>query len=99
MSNYTEVMVARMHALAPLNIEKCRDLASEFGNVSHRSIISKAKSLGLEYVPHVRKVASRDTGPTKSEILEAIRKSLALPERDGSDLNKGELESVLESIG
>ena len=99
MSNYTEVMVARMHALAPLTIEKAKELAGEFGTVSHRSVISKAKSLDIEYLPHVRKAASKPTGPTKSEILEAIRKGLALPERDGSDLNKGELESVLESIG
>ena len=98
MSNYTEVMVARMHALAPLTIEKAKELAGEFGNVSHRSVISKAKSLEIAYIPAVR-IASKPTGPTKSEILEAIRKSLALPERDGSDLNKGELESVLESIG
>jgi len=99
MSNYTEVMVARMHALAPLNIEKCKELASEFGDVSHRSVISKAKSLEIEYVPAVRKVASRVTGPTKGEVLDAIRKGLALPEREGADLNKRELESVLESIG
>ena len=41
MSNYTDAMIARIKAAAPLNIEKARELAAEFG-LSHRSVISKA---------------------------------------------------------
>ena len=47
MSNYTDAMVARIKAAAPLNIEKARELAAEFG-LSHRSVISKAKHLDVE---------------------------------------------------
>ena len=99
MSNYTEKMVAAIRSAAPLNLAKAKALAEDFGTVSHRSVISKAQSLGVEYVkaaPAAR--ASGPKAPTKAEYLAAIRKALALPNREG-DLTKSELGSVLESIG
>ena len=98
MSNYTDQMVAKIKASAPLNLAKAQELSSEFGNVTYRSVISKAKSLGVEYVkaaPAAKK--SRDDTPTKAQYLAAIRKGLALPDREG-DLTKAELATVLESI-
>jgi len=99
MSNYTPAMVARIQNAAPLNLAKAKELAAEFGSVSYRSVISKAQSLGVEYVklaPTPR--AKRDDTPTKAAYLAAIRKGLALPEREG-DLTKAELCILLESIG
>lgn len=98
MSNYTPAMVARIQASAPLNLAKAKDLAAEFGNVTYRSVISKAQSIGVEYVKlsPVKRTKRADT-PTKAEYLAAIRKGLALPEREG-DLTKAELSAVLESI-
>ena len=96
MSNYTENMIAKISAAQPLDLEKAKALASDFG-LSHRSVISKAKSLGLDYIAQPKRVASKRTGPTKAETLGAIRKALALPDREG-DLTKAELDSVLESI-
>ena len=90
MSNYTDQMVAKIKAAAPLNLAKAQELSSEFGNVTYRSVISKAKSLGVEYVkaaPAAKK--SRDDAPTKAQYLAAIRKGLALPDREG-DLTKAE---------
>jgi hypothetical protein len=97
MSNYTSAMVARIQNAAPLNLAKAKELASEFGNVTHRSVISKAQSLGVEYVKASPK-PRQSRGITKAEYLAAIRKALALPNREG-DLTKSELGSVLESIG
>lgn len=99
MSNYTDQMVAKIKASAPLNLAKAQALSADFGNVTYRSVISKAKSLGVEYVkaaPAAKK--SRDDAPTKAQYLAAIRKGLALPDREG-DLTKAELATVLESIG
>ena len=98
MSNYTSQMVARITAEAPLNLAKAKMLADEFGSVTYRSVISKAQSIGVEYVKlsPVKRSPKAET-PTKAAYLAAIRKGLALPERDG-DLTKAELESVLESI-
>jgi len=98
MSNYTPEMVARITAAAPLNLAKAKELAADFGNVTYRSVISKAQSLGVEYVKLSPVKRVKDDTPTKAEYLAAIRKALALPTREG-DLTKVELSSVLESIG
>ena len=94
MSNYTETMIATMRKVAPLNLDKAKDLASGFG-VSHRSVISKAKSLGIEYVKAGPR-ARASNGPTKAELCEAIRKAVALPDRSG-DLTKDELSAILSN--
>ena len=67
MSNYTSQMVARINAEAPLNLTKAKALAEEFGNVTYRSVISKAQSIGVEYVKlsPVKRV-KRDDMPTKA---------------------------------
>ena len=97
MSNYTPEMVARITAAAPLNLAKAKELAADFGNVTYRSVISKAQSIGVEYVKLSPVKRVKDDTPTKAEYLAAIRKALALPTREG-DLTKVELSSVLESI-
>ena len=99
MSNYTDAMVARIKAAAPINLAKAHELSAEFGGgaFSYRSVISKAKHLGVEYT--VSKAASKNTGPNKAEICDAIRVALGLPERDGHDLTKAELVRIAEHIG
>jgi hypothetical protein len=95
MSNYTPKMVAALEAAAPLNLEIAKDLAADFG-ISHRSVISKAKSLGLEYVKASPK-ARGAKGITKAELADAIRKAVALPDRSG-DLTKDELSAILSNL-
>ena len=95
MSNYTPKMVAALEAAAPLNLEIAKDLAADFG-LSHRSVISKAKSLGIEYVKAGPR-ARASNGPTKAELCEAIRKAVALPDRSG-DLTKDELSAILSNL-
>ena len=95
MSNYTPKMVAALEAAAPLNLEIAKDLAADFG-ISHRSVISKAKSLGLEYVKATPK-ARAAKGITKAELTDAIRQAVALPDRSG-DLTKAELNVVLSNL-
>ena len=95
MSNYTPAMIAKLQAAAPLNLAKAKDLAADFG-LSHRSVISKAKHLGLEYVKASPK-AKVAKGITKAELTDAIRRAVALPDREG-DLTKAELSAVLEHL-
>jgi hypothetical protein len=97
MSNYTPEMVARIRDAAPLNLAKAKDLAADFGNVTYRSVISKAQSIGVEYVKLSPVKRVKDDTPTKAEYLAAIRKALALTDRSG-DLTKAELSAVLEHI-
>ena len=97
MSNYTDSMVAAIRSAAPLTLAKAKALASDFGTVSHRSVISKAKSLGVEYVK-AAPAARVSRGPTKGDILAEVRRALALPAREG-DFTKAELSAILENIG
>jgi hypothetical protein len=90
-------MVARINAEAPLNLAKAKALAEEFGNVTYRSVISKAQSIGVEYVKASPVKRVKDDTPTKAEYLSAIRKGLALADRSG-DLTKAELSAVLQAI-
>ena len=94
MSNYTPAMIAKLQGAAPLNLEIAKDLASEFG-LSHRSVISKAKQLGVEYVKAAPK--AKAVGITKAELTDAIRKAIALPDRSG-DLTKDELSAILSNL-
>ena len=99
MSAYTTNMVSELTKNAPLNLGKAKAFAQKYPTVTYRSVIAKAKSLGLAYekaAPVARKAKADE--PTKAETLAGIRKALALPNREG-DLTKSELISVLERIG
>ena len=93
-------MIARINESAPLNLDKAKALADEFGGtISYRSVISKAKSLGVEYVskaPAAKK--PQDQQPTKAMMLSQIRERANLQEREG-DLIKSELELLLSLLG
>jgi len=101
MSDYTKEMVATIMAAAPLDAAKAQQIAEtdDFVRASKtkRSVIAKAKSLGLDYIKAAPR-AKVPQGPTKAAYLLDIRAALALPPREG-DLTKAELESVLENIG
>jgi hypothetical protein len=101
--SYTPEMVAAIQSAEPLTFEKAQEIASSDAFVragkSHRSVITKAKSLGIAYVPKGKKPNTKvEAGPTKAAYLADIRSALALPEREG-DLTKAELVAVLENIG
>ncbi len=81
MSNYTPEMIAKIEAAAPLNLSVAKDLAADFG-LSHRSVISKAKSLRVEYVK-AAPAAKRPTGPSKSDLVAAIQKATNADDLDG----------------
>ena len=94
---YSSAQEAQVRAAAPLNLAKAKALADKLG-VSYRSVIAKAKQLGVEYVKAepVAK-AAKDAGPTKAQILSDIRLKLGLADRDG-DLTKTELMVILASL-
>ena len=94
MSNYTAKMVDAIKAASPLDLGKAKDLAADFG-VSHRSVISKAISLGVQYNKQPAKAKSVRT--TKADMVAAIRKAASLPDRQG-DLTKDDLTVILSLI-
>jgi hypothetical protein len=97
-TSYTPEMIKAITDSAPLDLVKAHTLSAQFGNVSYRSVISKAKSLKIDYISKAP-AAKKDkvAGPTKMATLAAIRGKLNLPAREG-DLTKTELETVLEIL-
>ena len=98
MSNYTLAMIAKLQDAAPLDLAKAKDLAADFG-LSHRSVISKAKHLGLDYVPATK--ATAKVRASKADTVAAIAKGLDMPldDLDGLALAKGSaLDNLLMNI-
>lgn len=96
MSNYTQNMVAKLTAAAPISFADAEKFASEF-NLSKQSIIAKTKSLGLEYVPQTRP-AKRVKGLTKADLVASIEGKLAA-NLDGLELAKASaLASLLDAL-
>ena len=99
MSNYTPAMIAQIQAAAPLDLAKAIALAADFGNVSHRSVISKAKHLGLDYV--VANKAAKKIRATRADTVAAIAKAVAMPvdDLDGlADAKASALNNLLMNI-
>ena len=98
MSNYTPAMIAKLQAAAPLNLAKAKDLAADFG-LSHRSVISKAKHLGLGY--DVAPKAAKKIRASKADTVNAIAKAIAVDpaDLDGLALAKGSaLDALLMTL-
>ena len=94
---YTTKMIAQIENAQPLNLEIAKQLASDMG-VSYRSIISKAKQMGFEYVakaPAMKKAKSDE--PTKAELMADIRAKLSLAEREG-DFTKAEIMEISANL-
>jgi uncharacterized membrane protein YebE (DUF533 family) len=68
--NYTPAMESVIIAAAPLNMEKAKAIGGQIGK-SYRSVIAKAKSLGVDYEGKP-KAAKRIGGMTKPQMVEAI---------------------------
>lgn len=86
MSSYTPVMIARMREVAPLTLEKARELAAEddFSGVSYRSIIAKCKTEGIEYQKSAP-ATKKPKGETKLDIVAAIEDASGVRDLDGLD--------------
>ena len=76
MSKYTPKMEARMREEAPLDQEKAKKLALEFG-FTMRSIITKAQTMHIKYKGKSREPSKRIS---RSELVREIEEALNLKE-------------------
>lgn len=65
--SYTPEMEARVREASPMDLAGAKALGAEIG-MSYRSVIAKAKSLGLEYTPKPAP-AKVEKPETKAEIV------------------------------
>jgi hypothetical protein len=97
--NYTPEMEAVLVAAAPFDLELAKKIGQEIGR-SHRSVISKVKSLGLEYVAK-KPEPKRITPETKADIVNQLEYDLCVEKGGLKDLAKATtaaLVSLREAI-
>jgi len=87
MSNYSDNMVAEMMEIGAFTFESASAYADKYPALSTRSVVSKAKSLGLEYTPKV--VAKGVVKIRKSDVVAEITSEL--------NLTDGELDSLVNA--
>ena len=71
MSNYTESMVSALLSNASWDYDQAVKYAAD-NNLTARSVISKIKSLGLDYTPKQKATAKSGTTVRKSDIVAAF---------------------------
>ena len=95
MSNYTNAMVSKLNASAPITREIADNLAREFG-LPVRSVISKAVLLGLYQKPLA---SSRSARVSKADMVKAIETALQGESLDGLEgASMRSLSALLMSI-
>jgi hypothetical protein len=84
--NYSAAQIAVIRAAAPLDMAKAKFLAKELGK-TYRSVIAKAKSEDIEYVP--KAVAKKRVGgATKKAMIATISSLSDVPETTLGGLEK-----------
>ena len=96
MSACTPKLENALRESAPWDYPSAQQFAHDHG-LPIRSVISKIKSMDLDYTPKPKTVSTG--GPTikKTEIVDAIRSTLNLSQRSG-DFTKAELMVILENL-
>lgn len=74
--NYTPEMEKVIRDASPLTLEKAKEVGEKIER-SYRSVIAKAKQLGVEYIAKPAP-AKKAKGPTKVERVGAIEKNTGL---------------------
>ena len=97
--NYTAEQIAVLKDAQPLNQAKAVEIAEQIGKTS-RSVIAKAKSLGLDYEVKVR--ATKRVASSKADLVRAIAKGLDADASQFAGLEKATmsaLSNLLSEIG
>lgn len=95
--NYTEAQEAIIRAAAPLDMDSAREIAGQIGK-SHRSVIAKAKNMGVEYRSKP-KPQKRVGGMQKTEMVEKIGEQLGGVDLTGLEKSPSRsLATLLEAV-
>ena len=94
--NYSAEQEAAIIAASPLNLESAKALAESMGK-SYKSVIAKAKSLGLPY--NSKPVAKkRPVSVTKAQLVTLIEQGLELSESALAGLEKAPMSALVALI-
>ena len=90
MSNYTDSMVAEMVSAGAFTFANAQAFGEKH-NLSTRSVVSKVKSLGLDYTPKPKALSSGSPRILKMDSVQAIAKAL--------DVNVESIEGLAKADG
>lgn len=99
MSAYTDQEAKIVAAASPLTFEMAGQIAEKIGK-TQRSVIAKAKSMGIEYIPKA-KPSKRPKGETKSDLVNRIAVALGTDSDSLTGLDKANtaaLNHLLERV-
>lgn len=101
MSNYTDQMVAEMeviHSNGGFTYESAKAYAEQ-NNLTVRSVISKIKSLGLDYTP--KAPAGKSSAPQirKADLVRGIATALDVNYDTIAGLDKADRKSLSQLLG
>ena len=96
MSNYTDKMVAEMENIGAFTYDSAAAFAEKHG-LSTRSVVSKAKSMGLDYTPRVVAKASKPR-IRKSDMVLAIAEQIGADADALAGLSKADMRSLNELV-
>ena len=92
MSNYTPTMITELQA-SSWDYESASAFASE-NNLSVRSVISKVKSLGLDYTPKPKTVSTAGPRVRKADIVDAIALAMSINADSIRGLDKADMRAL-----
>jgi len=78
MSNYTDSMVAALHAQDTWTYDECAAFAADHSDLTTRSVISKVKSEGLTYIPKAKPTPSATVQIRKSDVVATIAAAIGV---------------------
>ena len=96
--SYSKEMAAVIRKAEPLTFDKAQEIASMDAFVaagkSQKSVIAKAKSMGVAYIPKP-KAAKRPTQETKSDLVDRIAVAVGGDSSEFAGLSKATTASLL----
>jgi methyl coenzyme M reductase subunit C len=95
-SLYTDVVIAEMKKMAPLDFEKCAVIGDKFG-LPQRGVVASAKRNDIDYVNKARVSKTGKTIASKADLVSAIAQNLNLSVsvlEGGAKATKDFLEAV-----
>lgn len=95
--NYSTEQEQYLTDNAPISYEACVKLAAEWGK-KPRSIISKVKQLGLDYIPKAKPTKKVSKGDTKAQLVEKIETALNAKDHFAG-LEKANSASLVNLLG
>lgn len=97
MSAYTEKMVATLNAGSPWTFAAAEAFAKE-NNLSTRSVVSKIKSLGLDYIPKPKAARKNPDAVRKADVVAALAAKLGADADTLAGLAKADAKALAELV-